>query len=90
MHVLFKQGVREIAEQHGKAVTFMAKPAAGEAGSSCHIHISLWQGGRNLFAADKGRRAAVNAQRSTANGQRSEKEERRLLAPNFSGSFSAG
>ena len=29
---LFKQGVREIAEQHGKAVTFMAKYAPGEAG----------------------------------------------------------
>ena len=25
MHVLFKQGVKEIAEQHGKAVTFMAR-----------------------------------------------------------------
>ncbi len=73
MHVLFKQGVREIAEQHGKSVTFMAKPAAGEAGSSCHIHMSLWQGGTNLFAAEKGRRSAGNAQRSTSNAQRSEK-----------------
>jgi glutamine synthetase len=49
MHVLFKQGVKEIAEQHGKAVTFMAKYAPGEAGNSCHIHISLWKGGKNLF-----------------------------------------
>lgn len=49
MHVLFKQGVKEIAEQHGKAVTFMAKYAPSEAGNSCHIHMSLWKGGRNLF-----------------------------------------
>ncbi len=49
MHVLFKQGVKEIAEQHGKAVTFMAKYCPTEAGSSCHIHISLWKGGQNLF-----------------------------------------
>ncbi|HAM73298.1 MAG TPA: glutamine synthetase [Verrucomicrobiales bacterium] len=49
MHVVFKQGVREIAEQHGKAVTFMAKYSASEAGNSCHIHMSLWKGGRNLF-----------------------------------------
>ncbi len=49
MHVLFKQGVKEIAEQHGKAVTFMAKVAPTEAGSSCHIHMSLWKGGRNIF-----------------------------------------
>ena len=49
MHTLFKQGVKEIAEQHGKAVSFMAKYAPGEAGNSCHIHMSLWKGGRNLF-----------------------------------------
>ena len=48
-HVLFKQGVKEIAAQHGKAVTFMAKPSMTEPGSSCHIHASLWQNGRNLF-----------------------------------------
>ncbi|PAW86880.1 MAG: glutamine synthetase [Pedosphaera sp. Tous-C6FEB] len=54
MHSLFKQGVREIAEQHGKAVTFMAKYAPAEAGSSCHIHMSLWKGGKNLFWATDG------------------------------------
>ena len=48
-HCLFKQGVREIAEQHGKAVTFMAKYAPSEAGSSCHLHLSLWAGDRNIF-----------------------------------------
>src|SRR5260221_7952495 len=49
MHVLFKQGVKEMAEQQGKAVSFMAKYAPTEAGNSCHIHISLWKGERNLF-----------------------------------------
>jgi len=49
MHVVFKHGVKEIAEQHGKSITFMAKYAANEAGNSCHIHISLWHGSRNLF-----------------------------------------
>jgi len=48
-HVLFKQAVREIAEQQGKAVTFMAKYAPTEAGSSCHLHLSLWAGTRNIF-----------------------------------------
>jgi glutamine synthetase len=50
MHTLFKQGVKELAEQHGKAVSFMAKYAPSEAGNSCHIHMSLWKGGRNVFA----------------------------------------
>jgi glutamine synthetase len=31
------------------SVTFMAKFAADRAGSSCHIHFSLWRDGRNAF-----------------------------------------
>ncbi len=49
MHVVFKQGVKEIAEQHGKAISFMAKYAPGEAGNSCHLHLSLWKAGKPLF-----------------------------------------
>jgi len=48
-HVLFKQGVKEIAAQQSRAVSFMAKPSMTEPGSSCHIHASLWQSGRNGF-----------------------------------------
>ena len=51
LHVLFKQGVKEIAEQHGKAISFMAKYAPSEAGNSCHIHMSVWQGRQNLFSS---------------------------------------
>jgi glutamine synthetase len=49
MHVVFKQGVREIAGQFGKAVTFMAKYAPSEAGNSCHLHMSLWRDGKPAF-----------------------------------------
>ncbi len=48
-HTLFKQGAKEIADQQGKCVTFMAKPDAAEVGSSCHIHFSLWQKAKNVF-----------------------------------------
>ncbi|HET8727985.1 MAG TPA: glutamine synthetase family protein [Alphaproteobacteria bacterium] len=41
-HVFIKNGCKEIADQHGKAVTFMAKWRYDLAGSSCHIHASLW------------------------------------------------
>ena len=50
LHCLFKQGVKEIADQHGKCISFMAKYAPSEAGNSCHVHISLWKNGRNAFA----------------------------------------
>jgi glutamine synthetase len=41
-HLVFKSGVKEIAAQHGRAVTFMAKWSMETAGSSCHLHSSLW------------------------------------------------
>lgn len=49
LHVVFKQGIKEIAAQHGKAITFMPKPSAADAGNSCHIHVSIWEGGKTLF-----------------------------------------
>jgi glutamine synthetase len=48
-HVVFKQCLKEIAEATGISVTFMAKFAADGAGSSCHIHFSLWREGKNAF-----------------------------------------
>jgi glutamine synthetase len=49
MHVIFKQGLKEIAQQHGKSVSFMAKYVPTDAGNSCHIHLSLWKGQQNWF-----------------------------------------
>jgi glutamine synthetase len=41
-HLVFKNGVKEIASGFGRAATFMAKWSMATAGSSCHIHTSLW------------------------------------------------
>ena len=41
-HVIYKNGAKEIAFLHGKALTFMAKFAYELAGSSFHLHSSLW------------------------------------------------
>ena len=41
-HVIYKNGAKEIAAQHGRSITFMAKYRSDEVGSSCHIHSSLW------------------------------------------------
>ena len=51
-HVVFKQCLKEVAEQAGLSVTFMAKFAQDRAGSSCHIHLSLWRDGTNAFSGD--------------------------------------
>lgn len=46
-HVIYKNGIKEIAWQQGKAVTFMAKWHDDLAGNSCHIHASLWESETN-------------------------------------------
>lgn len=50
-HVVVKNAIKEIAHAQGKAVTFMAKWRYDLAGSSAHIHSSLWDatGGASLF-----------------------------------------
>ena len=52
-HSIFKQCLKEIADALGYSVTFMAKPNSGQAGSSCHIHFSLFVDGKNAFAGDQ-------------------------------------
>jgi glutamine synthetase len=53
---LYKHGTKEIAHSQGCSVTFMAKYDAGAAGSSFHLHSSLWDsaGARALFPAPPG------------------------------------
>jgi glutamine synthetase len=50
-HVIVKNSVKEIAWTKGKSVTFMAKYDHRKAGSSSHIHQSLWtKDGKAAFA----------------------------------------
>jgi glutamine synthetase len=48
-HTVFKQCLKEVADAAGMSLTFMAKFATDRAGSSCHIHFSLWKDGKNAF-----------------------------------------
>lgn len=55
-HVIIKNAIKEIAWTKGKSVTFMAKYDHRKAGSSSHVHQSLWTlDGKPAFAdkADK-------------------------------------
>jgi glutamine synthetase len=51
-HTIYKNGIKELANQHGRSVTFMAKPDHTWIGSSCHIHSSLWKNGDAVFAGE--------------------------------------
>jgi glutamine synthetase len=50
---LYKHGAKEIAHLQGCSLTFMAKYDMGAAGSSFHLHSSLWDrtGAKPLFAS---------------------------------------
>jgi glutamine synthetase len=51
-HVVYKTTAKEIAAQHGQALTFMAKYNERE-GNSCHIHLSLrGEDGSTVFYDD--------------------------------------
>ena len=51
-HSIYKNGAKEIADKHGKSLTFMAKFNERE-GNSCHIHISFrGADGSAVFADD--------------------------------------
>ena len=53
-HVILKNGIKEIAWARGKAVTFMAKWRYDLAGSSAHVHASLWdEGGKVPLFLDR-------------------------------------
>jgi glutamine synthetase len=54
-HVLYKEAAKAIAISQDLAITFMAKWTSEHAGSSMHLHASLWDAPdcrRNLFAGD--------------------------------------
>jgi glutamine synthetase len=52
---LFKYAAKEIAIKHGLNAVFMAKPLAGEAGSSMHLHQSIVDAqGVNIFSDSAG------------------------------------
>ncbi len=51
--VRYKYVVRNVAYRHGKVATFMPKPIFGDNGSGMHTHMSLWRGGKPLFAGKK-------------------------------------
>jgi glutamine synthetase len=59
-HAIYKNGAKEIAGLHGRSLTFMAKYDMGAAGSSFHLHSSLWDrsGRKPLFAGGQGHRGA--------------------------------
>lgn len=83
-HIIYKNGAKEIADQHGKSLTFMAKFDARE-GNSCHIHLSMRStDGSAVFADPAGRhRMSSLFEQSVAGVLAAMRELTLLFAPNI-------
>ncbi len=70
-HVIIKNGIKEIAYLQGKAVTFMSKWRYDLAGSSAHVHASLWDdaGKKPLFLDENGEYGMSKLMRAFVAGQ---------------------
>jgi len=47
--ITYKMAVKRVAKENGVYASFMPKPIATENGSGMHVHMSLFEGDRNLF-----------------------------------------
>jgi glutamine synthetase len=52
--IFFRYMVEAMAQERGLIATFMPKPFAHLTGNGCHMHMSLWKDGTNVFDADPG------------------------------------
>lgn len=82
-HAVFKLGAKEIADQEGRSVTFMAKPNERE-GNSCHIHLSLLdEHGQPVFAAGDGIDMTDTMRQFVAGQIAAQRDFTYLYAPNI-------
>jgi glutamine synthetase len=47
--IFFRYMVESLAQERGLIATFMPKPFANLTGNGCHMHMSLWRDGENVF-----------------------------------------
>ncbi|HEX3790008.1 MAG TPA: glutamine synthetase family protein [Pseudonocardiaceae bacterium] len=52
--VLVRETIRAVSHKHGFRVSFAPKVVAGGVGNGGHVHLSIWQGERNVFAGGTG------------------------------------
>ncbi|MEM1104846.1 MAG: type I glutamate--ammonia ligase [Pseudomonadota bacterium] len=50
---LYKYVIHNVAASYGKTATFMPKPYFNDNGSGMHVHQSIWNGDKPLFAGDQ-------------------------------------
>ncbi len=57
---IIKETVKTVAAENGYMATFMPKPLYGDHGNGMHVHISLWNRGKNLFYDESDEYAGIS------------------------------
>ncbi|GAV85734.1 Gln-synt_C domain-containing protein/Amidohydro_2 domain-containing protein [Cephalotus follicularis] len=52
--IFTREVIKAVARKHGLLATFVPKYALDDIGSGSHVHVSLWQNGKNVFMASAG------------------------------------
>lgn len=47
--IIFRETAHAVAGRHGLLASFLPKVFEAKAGSGCHLHLSLWRDGHNIF-----------------------------------------
>jgi glutamine synthetase len=66
--IAVRETIRAVALQHGLVATFAPKPFDNQAGSGCHVHLSLWNGGHNVMYDSAGQLGLSSLGRSFVAG----------------------
>jgi Glutamine synthetase len=53
--IIFRETVRATAGKYGLTASFLPKIFVDKAGSGCHLHLSLWREGKNIFTDFEGK-----------------------------------
>ncbi|KAG1354864.1 protein fluG [Cocos nucifera] len=48
-----REAIKAIARKHGLLATLLPKYYLDDIGSGCHVHLSLWQNGKNVFTGSE-------------------------------------
>jgi glutamine synthetase len=57
--IAFRETVRGVALRHQLRASFLPKIFANQAGSGCHLHLSLWRQGENLMSGAEGQLSPI-------------------------------
>ena len=60
--IMFRETVHAVAMRNGLKASFMPKINSQQAGNGCHLHLSLWEGEKNITGQEKSKKKELSLQ----------------------------